>query len=1152
MADLSRFVIKREPTIPVSTPESTVDIPAFSLAERSSIPSALEADKILPYSIEDIDAILEAQGREYPWEESPIYSEPWSTPMEGVSHGGRTGAASSVMRAANLAAMVKWAKENTPLKLLDDIGLTTPGGGVMDPESMRETSYDLQPTEELRGLGPKLLAGATQFGIDIPQIAGMSLAGGPMVGLPAFGMMSLDPRQSTWEDYLIEAVKGAALGGTLKAASNIPSRMGRSAVGGAAFGGLAATEEDISFEDFVAQSLLGLGMGAMGKGRRPSEKLSPEAARMREGFEGEIPVSDARVSRELPGKFEYEPQKFEPMISEPGAAAMRAPEKPKTLPFFRKAEGGEEPAAAPAESKWPFAKKRTALSISDKEMLEKASVVPEEAIPLNESIENAAQAQISFKQQEAAVELSKESPPVQKRNFETVLDDVAKRKDIGILTILGRDFFRNTRRVFGDAADKEVLIPLENAKDKNIGMQDRLLRDHADHIENRLGIKPHSKMDRAVMDYGEGKREFKEIMHEFGQEGANKIVEADKWYRNMYNMLLTEYNAVMRKLYPNVPSKQVDFRTNYYHHFRDPSGIQGLAELFDTPAQIPAEMAGISWFTEPRSKFMVFAQRRIGDKSTRSAAAGFARYIRNVSQGINISPQISNLRAWNRSLVAATGTQKPTAEEMVTMKSQVASDFGIELIERKDGKLVAPKGTAEQINSEVKRLVRKQRATPGSNNLTHYIDHVTDIANDMAGKTNPADRFFQKYVLGRKVLKVTNWLNARVKTNTILGNASSVIAQAFNVPQAIGVAKHHSVPAIYDTMADVMLSATKGGRIRWKANKPMAQSRFLKERYFDSNYNRFEQSWIGKATGLPIRPRVKQAAAWAMLTMDEVATRFSWNAMYRKAKADGQPDPIRYADNRTRDMVAGRGIGEVPLIHKSKMFQLVAPFQVEVGNAVWAMQDMALKKDIGAIATFMVASYMMNRAAEEIRGSPVSFDPIDAGIEGIKAAADPELDIANKIAVLTGRMAGEALSNIPLGQSIAEMYSAYIPKLLGDKVPSGEDFFGNRNPGRYGSGVMVLKGLADPVYKVIPAFGGVQLNKTIGGAKALMEGEVRSRSGKTKLYDVPDTPENVFKGLLFGKYATNDAQTYFDSKRDWRNRSSGGKKKGKKKKKKNK
>lgn len=829
---------------------------------------------------------------------------------------------------------------------------------------------------------------------------------------------------------------------------------------------------------------------------------------------------------------------------------------------------------------------------------EKGPVMHDEVVRHKEEAQETADLHITDYQ------LKKEAGPGAARRFRAVAG-AEDLKDIGNLSIHWRDFWRNTRKVFGDKADREVLIPLENAKRRYVEMQDKLINEYNEVIEKKLGIRAKSREDTAVMAFGElritkeqlierfGEKKAKEIINngikknfedselkisnenelikqfgkkesrnhiseaiteaigyekagrvmreslikEFGEKKAADIIEAAQWYRGKYDLLLDEVNEVRAKIYPNRLDKQIPKRRNYFRHYQDLEGFQGLANLFDTPAGIPADLAGISEFTKPKSKFQSFMQSRHGSDSMQSAAGGFANYIRAAAYTITMDPQISNLRAFYADIVKQTGPAKMTAEEILAVKRRVAREEGIKLIERrqKDGTTVyaAEKGKGEilsqKVIAQVKMIEKGRPYAEGSNNLNKYLKHTNHFINDLAGKSNPADRWFQENI-GRKAFGVMDWLNKRVKTNTILGNASSAVAQAFNIPQAIGEFKQYAIPGMQDTMAQIFKKWTK-------KTYPIDKSAFIKERYFDSSYNKFQTSWLLSKVGVNVRPRIKQTAAWYLNAVDEISTRFMWNSFYRKAIAENIKDPIRWSDQMTKDMVGGRGIGEVPIAQKSKVIQIVAPFQLEVGNAWWVLQDQMTQKKFGAIATSMLASYIMNRAAEEVRGNPVSFDPIDAIIEGMRELDDPTTDTFEKILRAGGRIGGEVLSNVPLGQTAAAMYPKYVFMLAGRQMPSRKALFGRNDPTRFGSGLLVAKGMTDPVYKVLPPFGGIQAKKTVEGVESLVKGKVDSRSGKSTLFEVDRNIENGFKSVLFGKWSTPTARAYFEGKRTRQKRS---------------
>ena len=393
--------------------------------------------------------------------------------------------------------------------------------------------------------------------------------------------------------------------------------------------------------------------------------------------------------------------------------------------------------------------------------------------------------------------------------------------------------------------------------------------------------------------------------------------------------------------------------------------------------------------------------------------------------------------------------------------------------------------------------------------LNNYIEFLNDYANDLAGKTNPMDRTIQKYIPGgRKAFRMTNWLNRRVKANVILGNLSSSLAQVGNVPQAIA------------DMGSKHFAKGTGGELAALLGKetPITKSNFIKERYFD-DYAKFD-------TG--VMSSVKKMAVWVVQVLDEVSTKATWHGYYDKAITEKMKFPVKYADGQTRKMVAGRGIGEVPLIQKSKMFQLVAPFQLEVANLWHVFGDWTTKGEWGKFVKYAVAAHFMNRIIKNIRGSDVTFDPIQATIDGVGAYAEED-DKTIGMMKFMGRMSGEVISNKPLGQTAAALYPEYGFTMGDTQMPTREEFFGEGDPTRYGSGILVAKGLQDPGYKIAPAYGGQQIKRTLQGLKDVSQGEISTRGGKM-VTPIAQTPANYVKSAAFGARSTPEAQKASDNK----------------------
>lgn len=627
-------------------------------------------------------------------------------------------------------------------------------------------------------------------------------------------------------------------------------------------------------------------------------------------------------------------------------------------------------------------------------------------------------------------------------------------KDISGFKSYTRDVYRNFQEAYGSKfknIKRTLLDPFDRAKGNLSRSYEKWASRVNKEVEIDLGIKKGSKESAAVQLFGEGKLKPSQLIEQFGRDKAEKIVNADRWFRTEYDKLLDEVNGVMARIYPNNPEKIIPKRSDYYRHFREMgNSVTGLLNIFDSPSNISSSLAGTSEFVKPRSKWLSFAQKRLGDQSDIDAVGGFIDYIKAAEYNKNIDPFTNQFR-------------------------RLAEDLAIQT--EKDPK------------------------------LNNFIEYLNDFSNDLAGKTNPADRFVQKIIPGgRKTMSVINWLNNRVKANTIVGNLSSTIAQIFNVPQGIADAGvGNSTKGLGLSMANIFGEAT-----------PIKKSDFITERYGGGAFDRFDRSMVDN---------VKKGAVWITGVLDEVGTKYIWNSQYAKALSENIQNPIKFADDRTRALVAGRGIGEVPLIQKSKIFQLVAPFQLEVGNLWHVMGDWVGEKKFGKLATFFIASHLFNKAAEQIRGSDVSIDPIQASIDAYNTYSEEEDKKLGSLKAI-GRMGGEVLSNIPGAQSAAAVYPEFGFEAGGVKFPTREEFFGEGDPTRFGSGLLLTKGLQDPLYKIIPPFGGNQLKRTIEGQQATNRGYSESATGRVR-FPTEDTPARNLQRAIFGEYSTPAAREYF-------------------------
>jgi len=228
----------------------------------------------------------------------------------------------------------------------------------------------------------------------------------------------------------------------------------------------------------------------------------------------------------------------------------------------------------------------------------------------------------------------------------------------------------------------------------------------------------------------------------------------------------------------------------------------------------------------------------------------------------------------------------------------------------------------------------------------------------------------------------------------------------------------------------------------------------------------------------------------------------------------------------------------MPELQRQKVFQLIAPFTLEVGNLWNVQKDFLSDKDFGALAILYGSNFLLNEAMESIRGSRVVFDPIQAVKEGLQESEGEGLmDRAGKVA---GSLAGETLGNTPLGSSIGTIYPEFgFGEVLGFNTPTREKLFGENDPTRFGTDLGIVKAIQDPLKSLVLPYGGGQIKKTLQGGQALgvipkLEGgelvfDQNARNKKGKLITPTlQTPSNIIKGLLFGKYAIDEVKEFYD------------------------
>ena len=478
-------------------------------------------------------------------------------------------------------------------------------------------------------------------------------------------------------------------------------------------------------------------------------------------------------------------------------------------------------------------------------------------------------------------------------------------------------------------------------------------------------------------------------------------------------------------------------RKDYYHHFKEfESGFAGLKNLFKGDFDIDPELVGVSDHTLPNSKWAAWLQRRTGVDRTDDSVAGVLKYIQEAEYKIAFDPIIAQYRTVVRDIA---------------------------------------------------------RGTKDTRNANKFIEWMTDYTNDLAGKTNPIDRPFQK-ITSRKFTKGIMWLNNRVKSNAVMGNLSSAVSQVYNLPNLLGYIKNP-----IDIANGIRDYAKYKIANDGDAFQAIDSSGFITERYLGNYVDKFDSGILAKP---------EKFAAWLLEVGDKSVAEAGWFMAYDQGVRKGVEDPVMYADDIVRRSVGGRGVGEIPIAFKSNIVKLVAPFQIEVNNAYQVLREKVGKKDAIGIIMILGSTFLMNEIRENyIDGRRTGMDLINATIDGLDAAEDKKSPVG-KVGMVAGRLGGEFLGNIPFGDKIANT-------LMNNKKLS-EDFFGTNDFSRMGTGPIGISTIVEPVLKYLNgdnadfADPALKILLPYGGAQA-----ARSKNALEDLGIIPKIRANQDDGFVY-------------------------------------
>lgn len=554
------------------------------------------------------------------------------------------------------------------------------------------------------------------------------------------------------------------------------------------------------------------------------------------------------------------------------------------------------------------------------------------------------------------------------------------------------------------------------------------------------------KNRRLLMQYGEGRLTLEELKKKTGD--WEKLVEANDWFRGKYDQLLTDVNGVLVEY----GRKEIPRRKDYYTHFQE---VGDLWKAMMAKDEIDPLLTGISAATQPNARFNPFALKRKGGKKfEEDAVKAFQVYL---------YPTLNQKHM----------TKIITAHNAVV---QAVEDF------------------ASQTNKR---------------DINLFLQSLKAHSQNLAGKTNPADRFIQDFVLGRKFTKVLSWTSNKLAKNRIIGSIPSAIMQTAAIPQAV---------AANGRINQALGFLEQGLRGIYKTKSdPILQSKFLLRRYADV-----------EPVIKTLTEKGQKIASVPFELIEQNTTKGIWRGAYQKFYRNGYRGEklIEKADDLTEELVGGRALGEKPLAFESRLLSLPLQFQLEVNTLTqWIAKNIlrkpADKKILGRsrnAVNLAINLYLMNELYEASIGRRPLPDPIEA----VKDMNDLETWQEK-----SGRAIGEGLSSVAGGQFIASVFFDEQQR---------RKWFGRTEVGIYPGGIPIASAIqgaaAKPtniIYDFVMPFGGGQAKRLVEAYQGINEGASFTPTGRLQF---EMKPEDFFRAAIFGKWTLPQATKYLDEARD--------------------
>ncbi|MBQ6835680.1 MAG: hypothetical protein IJO47_01355 [Clostridia bacterium] len=589
---------------------------------------------------------------------------------------------------------------------------------------------------------------------------------------------------------------------------------------------------------------------------------------------------------------------------------------------------------------------------------------------------------------------------------------------------------------------------------------------------------------------GEGKITDADVV----KSGADlqKIRGAVDTFRSVYNGLIDQMNEVLiANGYP-----PVDYRKDYFPHFEteqpDSLFTKAAAVLgFDLQKDnLPTDIAGRTHEFRPGKSWFRNALRRTGVRTEYDAVKGFDRYIEGISNVINHTEDIRNIRALEDELRYET-TDEATRKKVDEIRAR------------------------DDIDELEKRRLMEEAYENGLDRtqMSNLAVELRRYGDNLANKKAVGDRDMEQKV-GRIFYDLTKKVQGRVSSNMVAVNPSSWITNIIPITQGMSQLSH----------GDAVTAMGQALRNSVKDDGFADRSTFLTNR---------------RGSDFLVKKKIEKAgdiAASPMYYIDDFVANALVRGKYNENIRNGMDEmsAMDNADAFAASIMADRSKGALPSIfdEKNPVTKLFTTFQVEVNNQLsYVLKDLPRmaqdekKNLVWGLTKMFVYGFLYNQIYEYFIGRRPALDPVDMAFNFVSDVADTETPFIDDITNL-GKSAAEQMpfiggvlggGRLPISSALPDVGNV-ATALDSSVAPEKRKEMALKEGGKVAA------------YFLMP-FGGGQLKKTLEGVSAYaQEGSYTyDNEGNKKLkFPVEQTKGNAVKGALFGQYAYDTAQDYVE------------------------